>query len=100
MRYVLKQGGDRTVVAMSGRLTFSDSPIFPKVLEDIASRGGAGCDVDLTDLDAIDSTGLSLFIHIYDATKAKAIPVALRHARGTVREALCRAGFDTLFQFE
>ena len=97
MQYEMSEGSGRARVALSGRLTFSDAPKFPQVLDLIVSRGKAGCDIDLASLDFIDSTGMSLFVYVYDAIKAGGLDIGLRNVRGVVREALCRAGFDTLF---
>ena len=97
MQYHVKEGPGRAGVALSGRLTFSDAPQFAKVLDLIVSRGLGGCDIDLAGLDFIDSTGMSLFVYVYDAAKADALDITLANVKGTVRDALCRAGFDTLF---
>ena len=59
--------------------------------------GAAGCDIDLVGLEFIDSTGMSLFVYVYDAAKAEALDIRMLNVKGSVREALCRAGFDTLF---
>ena len=97
MQYEVKQGAGRAEVAMAGRLTYSDAPQFAQVLEQIVSRGKAGCDINLNDLDYIDSTGMSLFVYVYDAAKSEALDIRMLNVKGAVREALCRAGFDTLF---
>ena len=98
MQYELTEGtAGRARVTLSGRLTFSDAPKFAKVLDLIVSRGKKGCDIDLIGLDFIDSTGMSLFVYVYDAVKAEELDIAVRNVKGVVREALCRAGFDTLF---
>ena len=97
MEYHVKDGAGRANVALSGRLTFSDAPQFSKVLDEIVKRGAAGCDIDLVGLEFIDSTGMSLFVYVYDAAKAEALDIRMLNVKGSVREALCRAGFDTLF---
>jgi len=97
MEYHVKDGAGRGNVALSGRLTFSDAPQFSKVLDVIVKRGAAGCDIDLAGLDFIDSTGMSLFVYVYDAAKSEALDIRMLNVKGAVREALCRAGFDTLF---
>lgn len=100
MQYTLNNNaGPTIIVRMSGRISFMDAPQFPKAIDDIVASGSQGVSIDLAEVDFIDSTGMSLFVHIYDAAKAKARPIVLCNAGGTVREALLRAGFDTLFEF-
>lgn len=95
MEFSFERQGDRLQLRLSGRLTFADAPRFPKVLDGLGD-GLSACEVDLGSLDAIDSTGLSLFVHIYDLARAKSFAFSLRNARGSVRDALLRAGFDEL----
>jgi len=97
MHYEVKQGAGRAEVALSGQLTFTDAPKFPQVLEQIVSRGKDGCDINLGNLEFIDSTGMSLLVYVYDAVRADRLDITLRNVKGAVRDALCRAGFDTLF---
>jgi len=99
MKYEIRKSDTRIVVAMSGRLTFADATGFPEIMRDIAGNGGAGCDIDLAGVEFVDSTGMSLFVHIYDAAKDGHFPVTIRNAQGKVRDALARAGFETLLTF-
>lgn len=99
MHYTLRQGDTTTEVAISGQLTFTDAGQFPKVLAGLAASAREHWTIDLEGLDFIDSTGMSLFVHIYDAATAKGHKAELRNARGVVREALERAGFTSLFDF-
>lgn len=84
----------RTVIVLNGRLTFAEVGEFPKIL---AAIGSKDCDFDLRGLTAIDSTGLSLFIHAYDASKKGGVSISITGAQGAVASSVSRAGFGTLF---
>jgi anti-anti-sigma factor len=99
MQYTTRRDGTRIETSLSGRLTFADAGQFPKFL-DQAVKGGKVCEIDMKDLTFIDSTGMSLFVHVYDAAQAGGQKVIMRNASGVVAETLRRASFDTLFEFK
>lgn len=98
MQYTTRRDGGRVETALSGRLTFGDAGQFPAFL-DQAVKGGTVCEFDLRDLTFIDSTGMSLFVHVYDMAQASGLTVILRNVQGAVADTLRRASFDTLFEF-
>jgi anti-anti-sigma factor len=100
MQYTLRQSDTATEIAISGQLTFTDAGQFPKVLAGLMESAQEQWAIDLAGLDFIDSTGMSLFVHVYDAATAKGRKAEMRNAKGVVREALERAGFTTLFNFK
>ena len=100
MNYTIKESGGRTELAIKGRLTFAEAMDFPKVLAELERAGKTHLDVQLGELSFIDSTGMSLFVHIYDSANAADTKVVIRGATGGVRQALGRAAFETLFEFE
>jgi len=100
MNYAITDSGGVTEISLSGRLTFSEAPQFPKILAELDKAGKTRWDVRLDQLDFIDSTGMSLFIHIYDAANKEGAKVVIHGCRGAVRDALGRAAFETLFEFQ
>jgi anti-anti-sigma factor len=99
MQYTVRRDGPHIKTAISGRLTFADAVQFPKFI-DQAVKGAQSWDLDLAELTYIDSTGMSLFIHIYDAAQACGLKVTVRNAKNPVAETLQRASFHTLFEFK
>jgi anti-anti-sigma factor len=99
MKYDIRRSDARMVVSMSGRLTFADAMAFPEIVREVNGNGAGGADIDIAGLEFIDSTGMSLFVHIYDAAKAGKFEVTIKNAQGKVRDALSRAGFETLLTF-
>jgi anti-anti-sigma factor len=99
MQYTITLEGDTARVAMTGPLTFSDAPRFPDILAALAKATARRLAFDLNDVDFIDSTGMSLFVHVYDACRNDGRTVVLGGARGMVLTALEQTGFKELFDF-
>ncbi|MBI3444845.1 MAG: STAS domain-containing protein [Magnetospirillum sp.] len=100
MQYTIRDQGGRTELSIAGRLTFAEAAAFPKVLAELDKVGKERLDIQLRDLTFIDSTGMSLFVHVYDSANAAGTEVVIKGAAGSVRAALGRAAFETLFKFE
>lgn len=101
MKYAFSSNGDLGRLDISGRLTFAEAPDFPKVLKELeAAKSLARLEIGLGDLTFIDSTGMSLFVHIYDASQTRGLAVSVHGASGPVSAALKRAAFQTLFDFK
>ena len=83
-------------VTLAGQLTYVDAPQFDSILSHLDSSGVSGAQFDVGNLDFIDSTGMSLFVHAYDASKAHGFTVTISGAKDKVRAALTKAGFDNL----
>ena len=99
MQYSIKPVGGGTEITLQGRLTFAEATLFPKILAELEKAGRAQWDILLGGLQFIDSTGMSLFVHIYDTATATGTKVTVHGASGAVRDALDRAAFQTLFEF-
>ncbi|EME70028.1 hypothetical protein H261_10114 [Paramagnetospirillum caucaseum] len=99
MQYIIKAVGGGAEIDIKGRLTFAEASMFPKVLAELDKAGKAQWEIRLGELTFIDSTGMSLFVHIYDSANAAGTKVVIKGAAGPVREALDRAAFQTLFEF-
>jgi anti-anti-sigma factor len=100
MQYSIRTVGGGAEIDIKGRLTFAEAATFPKILAQLEAAGKKHWDIRLGDLTFIDSTGMSLFVHIYDSANTAGIKVVVHGATGPVREALERAAFQTLFEFK
>ncbi|CAA7621386.1 conserved hypothetical protein [Magnetospirillum sp. LM-5] len=98
MKYTVNRNGGAVTAGITGRLTFADAPHFPQFLREVMQETQS-CTIDLSGLEFIDSTGMSLFIHVYDQSRAANVTVTLKGAAGPVHEVLSRAGFKDLFPF-
>lgn len=100
MQYSIKTSGGATDITLDGRLTFSDAPSYAKFLEELGKAPKTHWTFHLGKLEFIDSTGMSLFVHVYDLANADNIKVTIVNSTGPVREALERAAFQTLFELK
>ncbi|KIL97067.1 hypothetical protein CCC_00128 [Paramagnetospirillum magnetotacticum MS-1] len=98
MQYSIKTSGNGAELTIKGRLTFTEAATFPKILAEMDKIGQSHWAIRLDDLTTIDSTGMSLFVHVYDGANAAGTKVVIHGAKGVVREALNRAAFQTLFE--
>jgi len=99
MQYTIKAVDGGADIHLKGRLTFAEAGDFPRILAELEKAGKAHWDIRLDELAFIDSTGMSLFVHIYDSANAAGTKAVIHGATGPVREALDRAAFQTLFEF-
>lgn len=95
MDYRVSEDGGRLVVSLSGSLTFSDAGKFGEVVSHFDRKLG-GAEIEMTGLESVDSTGMSLLVHAYDAAQKNGYQVTIRGARSNVRSVLSNAGFDEL----
>lgn len=99
MHYKISTSGGATELIIKERLTFAEAATFPAVLAELEKSRTSHLDIRLAELTFIDSTGMSLFVHIYDSANSKGTKVVIHGATGPVRQALSRAAFETLFEF-
>ncbi|HLN23453.1 MAG TPA: STAS domain-containing protein, partial [Patescibacteria group bacterium] len=64
MQYTLSHSDKAIEISITGRLTFSDAPQFPKILGELTAGAVRDWTINLDGLEFIDSTGMSLFIHV------------------------------------
>lgn len=100
MQYSIREAGGGAEITIKGRLTFAEAHLFPKVLAELEKVGKGHMEILLGGLDFIDSTGMSLFVHIYDASQSRNLNVSIQGASGPVAAAMDRAAFKTLFEFK
>ncbi|BAE49657.1 STAS domain-containing protein [Paramagnetospirillum magneticum] len=99
MEYSIKTVSGGADITIKGRLTFAAADVFPKFLAELDKKEKGHWDIRLGELDFVDSTGMSLFVHIYDSANAAGTKVVIHGAKGPAREAMERAAFQTLFEF-
>jgi len=86
------------LVRLSGRFDFNTRNQFlERVDEAINSVTAREIQVDLGQVDYIDSSALGMLLMLRDKAKKHEKTVALQNARGQVREVISTAQFDRLF---
>lgn len=85
------------IIAPSGRIDTTSSPIFDRHLSSVIDRGDTRLVIDLADLEYISSTGLSAFISAAKKVKAAGGRMALTGLNSRIRLVFEMSGFLRLF---
>jgi anti-anti-sigma factor len=85
------------IIAPSGRIDTTSSPIFDRHLSSVIDRGDTRLVIDLADLEYISSTGLSAFISAAKKVKAAGGRMALAGLNSRIRLVFEMSGFLRLF---
>jgi anti-anti-sigma factor len=85
------------IVAPSGRIDSTTSPIFDRHLATVIDRGDVNLILDLALLDYISSTGLSAFLSAAKKVKAQGGRMALAGLNSRIRLVFEMSGFLRLF---
>ncbi len=85
------------IIAPSGRIDTTTSPIFDRHLSSVIDRGDTQIVIDLENLEYISSTGLSAFISAAKKVKAAGGRIALAGLNKRIRLVFEMSGFLRLF---
>lgn len=85
------------IIAPSGRIDTTTSPIFDRHLSSVIDRGDTQLVIDLENLEYISSTGLSAFISAAKKVKAAGGRIALSGLNKRIRLVFEMSGFLRLF---
>lgn len=85
------------IIAPSGRIDTTTSPVFDRHLSSVIDRGDTQIVIDLENLEYISSTGLSAFISAAKKVKAAGGRIALAGLNKRIRLVFEMSGFLRLF---
>jgi len=85
---------------ISGALTFDDHEVFRDLLDSLLAAERKWLVLELSDLQAIDSGGIGMFLIADDEAKKQGARLKIRGAKGLVRRILELSGIDTLILVE
>jgi len=97
MKIEVIEQGDRIVFAISGRLTFKDVGNFTQTISGLDGKNIQLLELDLGELEYVDSLGLGMFIKVHDAGERNNFRTVIRNAKGIVLTSLKIAQFGDLF---
>ncbi len=92
--------GAAAVVAVAGDLEFATAATLRTTLIDLAQRGCDPLVVDLSRLDFVDSTGLSLLVQAKQRIESQGHRFVLRNPTDRVQRVLEISGLSELFTIE
>ena len=97
MEYSIKEQNGKVTVVMSGVFSFNDIQAFKAVLSALDKPKITSCEINLSKLDSIDSSGLGSFLAAHDISVKRGYKISLTEARGTVLKVLETTRMDNLF---
>jgi len=98
MRINVKTSEDKSVISLNGRFDFKAHRDFRESYEaTIAAPGVRKLEVDMGAVDYLDSSALGMLLMLRERAQAAKKDIALTNCRGTVKQILDIANFQTLF---
>jgi len=97
VKHEIRNELDKTVLALSDQLVDADRAVFERVVGQVVSSGARTIEVDFSELKYMDSAGLGLLLTLREQAEKVRAQVVLASPKGSVREILELARFDTLF---
>lgn len=96
MDCVVKRQDNALKVTMKGKCTFSDYTHFKGIVEQMETLPITQIDLDLGQLEYIDSSGLGMLLMINEKSGGK-VSISLSHAQGQVKKMLDVARLGNVF---
>jgi anti-sigma B factor antagonist len=96
-RVVVTRSDAEAVVALTGELDLASAPYLRDCLGTLAEEGVTQIVLDLTDLDFVDSTGLSVLVMDFHRTRAAGGSTTIRNPNPSVTRVLEITGLASVF---
>lgn len=100
MELQLTQSHDTLTAVISGSFTFTDNPVFSRVLSASKQPDIQYITLNLTKVEYIDSAGLGMLLMLRDHCNQIGQQLILFSPTGQVEKVFSVAKFDELFQIE
>lgn len=97
MNIVETRRADNLILAPAGRIDSATSAAFDRHVSSVIERGDTKVIIDLTDLEYISSTGLSVFLSAAKKIRAAGGRIALTSLNSRIRLVFEMSGFLRLF---
>jgi anti-sigma B factor antagonist len=99
-RVIVTQSDSEVVVALSGELDLAGAPRLRECFAQLEHVGATQVVLDLTDLDFVDSTGLSVLVMEFHRTQAAGGSTVMRNPSPAVMRILEITGLASVFSIE
>ena len=97
MEYTKELNGNICKIKMMGKFTFADHMEFKNILSDINEKEITGVDLDISEVEFVDSAALGLLLLIRDETEKKSLTLTLFKPQGQVQKMFKISRFYELF---
>lgn len=88
---------DKSVIILQGRFDFNAHREFREAVDQAIKEAVREIQVDLGEVDYLDSSALGMLLMLRDKAKGAGKAVALANARGSVKQVIDIANFGKLF---
>jgi anti-sigma B factor antagonist len=99
-RVTMSGTAGRAVISLEGELDLATAPQLRERLVALAERDDTDIVLDLTDLNFVDSTGLSVLVMALNRSRAAGRSITLRNPSASVMRILEITGLDSVFRVE
>lgn len=100
MKYQISETDGVATARISGQMTFDDRNDAQSLAAALINNSPSKIEIDLTEVDYIDSAGLGILLTLREQAQAKNAGISIKGSCGSVKEVLELACFDTLFEFQ
>ncbi|MBR9970720.1 STAS domain-containing protein [Magnetospirillum sulfuroxidans] len=97
-RHLGKAEDGSPCVGFSGRLVFAEHGHFQEIVENLIANGGPRVVLDLSELEFMDSAGLSMIMIAHEEAEAKQIALVLRNPKGAVAQLLSLSALEFMLE--
>ncbi len=98
MQYTQKTSDGICTISMDGQFTFSDNMAFRAITEEIAKHSISQVNLDVSNLDYVDSAALGMFLLLREFAQKRHINLTLIGPQGQVKKVFDVSRFDQLFK--
>lgn len=98
MQYTQKINDGICAISMDGQFTFSDNMAFRAITEEIAKHSISQVNLDVSNLDYVDSAALGMFLLLREFAQKRHINLTLIGPQGQVKKVFDVSRFDQLFK--
>ncbi len=95
MQCQVQEEGNTTVISLSGSVDVTSALELRSVVQGLLKEG-ANILVDLSEVNFLDSSGLSVFVKAYQISQKVGAQIALTNPQPSVREVFRLTGFEKL----
>ena len=94
------QQADLGVIKLKGRFDFAGHRYFKEAYQPLIEKKFRGIDIDLSEVDYLDSAALGMLLLLQERAAAVGAGVRLLGARGIVKDILGVAHFERFFEMD
>ncbi len=100
MDYNINKNDTDIEIQINGTFTFRDHDIFFEIINEIEKQKNTKIVFNMENCEFIDSAALGMLVIASDEASTRNISLAIKNAKGKVKDLMMIARFDTLYNME